>query len=525
MCEPCGNLVKRYRLEERPDGSLRAHNRTEDSEFLTSADERFRPVNLFDGPDGALYVVDMYRGVIQHKIFVTSFLRAQIIERELEQPTGLGRIWRVVHDEYEGAPGPDFDGASWTEVAAALAHENGWWRDRAQRVLIEEGADDSDAIELAEAAAAGPSPLGRMHALWALEGMGRMTPELAAAAIADPDKYVVLTGMRCAEPWLNGRTQDLIDAVVEAAEGAGVHVARQALLSLGEGASEASDVGILRVLDPVMDDGALRAAALSGLMGRELDLVKRLVSLSMFLQEQPGRASFLRDLARCVASEGRTDRIEYLLYVIVRRPPTQHWQATAMLEGVLAARPKGPDGKPTYLQIAEEPVSYGDLTRIDSEQAGPLGREVAANLAWPGKSGVKLPEVRPLNANESAHFDRGRALYLATCAQCHQESGRGELGKAPPLRFSEYVLGDPERLTRIVRWGLVGPVEIDGERWDAEMPAWPSTDGDLSALLTYLRREWGHGADPVTLATVRKVSEEVGERSDPYTLEELAGDG
>ena len=532
-CEPCGNLVKRFRLEPLESGAFRAHNVAEGEEFLTSTDERFRPVHLSDGPDGALYVVDMYRGVIQHRLFVTSFLRRQIVERGLEQPTGLGRIWRVVR---EGAapesPAPDGDltDASWTELAALLGHPNGWWRDAAQRIFVEEGTGDAGAIDLATAAASAEEPLARMHALWALSGMGRLTPELVLAALADADPRVVHAAVRVAEPWLGVPHQGLIDALVglvtgPAARGAAEPLVRQVLLSLGESHTEAGDVALLRVLEGRFDRGGLRSAAISGLAGRELGLVLRVAGMSMWLSERPGRADLLRELARCVVREGRFDRIEHLLFIAATRPPTQDWQAVALLRGVLEARPKGPDGEPSYVQLAEEPVGYGKLTLIESGQAAPLGREVAAALAWPGKRGVELPEVRPLTALERDRFDRGRALYALACAQCHQPSGRGEEGKAPPLRFSPFVLGDADRLARIVRWGLEGEVEIDGVRWDGEMPAWGSSDQDLAALLTYLRREWGHGAEPVDVAAVRAVSEAVGQRSEPFTVEELeAGD-
>src|SRR5690606_30943439 len=102
VCEPAGNLVQRYVWSE-ADGHRIARNAygNEQRELLASTDERFRPVNSAIGPDGALYIVDMYRGIIQHRIFVTTYLRNQIIERGLENPIGLGRIWRIVPGEAE----------------------------------------------------------------------------------------------------------------------------------------------------------------------------------------------------------------------------------------------------------------------------------------------------------------------------------------------------------------------------------------------------------------------------------------
>ncbi|MFP6902796.1 MAG: hypothetical protein VCB81_03960, partial [Verrucomicrobiia bacterium] len=92
--EPSGNMIRHQRITWKPDGTPVARNAYDKAEWLTSTDERFRPVNMVNGPDGCLYIVDMYRGILQHKHYVTSFLRKQIIERKLDAPIGLGRIYR-----------------------------------------------------------------------------------------------------------------------------------------------------------------------------------------------------------------------------------------------------------------------------------------------------------------------------------------------------------------------------------------------------------------------------------------------
>src|SRR5207253_5140024 len=103
LCEPTANLIRCNFLTER-DGMITATNAFPNAEFLTSTDERFRPVNLANGPDGALYVVDMYRGVIQHKIYLTTYLRNQALSRGLEAPVNLGRIYRIVPENAPRAP-------------------------------------------------------------------------------------------------------------------------------------------------------------------------------------------------------------------------------------------------------------------------------------------------------------------------------------------------------------------------------------------------------------------------------------
>src|SRR5690606_26058007 len=99
VCEPSGNLIKRNLVEE--NGILlSAKDPHPGREFLASTDERFRPVHQATGPDGALYIADMYRGLIQHKAYVTPYLREQTINRDLVMPINRGRIWRVVPENW-----------------------------------------------------------------------------------------------------------------------------------------------------------------------------------------------------------------------------------------------------------------------------------------------------------------------------------------------------------------------------------------------------------------------------------------
>jgi len=104
-------------------------------EFLASTDERFRPVNASMGPDGCLYVVDFYRGVIQHKRFLTSYLRRQSAERQLDKPIGLGRIYRIVPENHKTIDPP----SDWLPV---LSHPHLWWRLRSQKRIVEGDRQD-----------------------------------------------------------------------------------------------------------------------------------------------------------------------------------------------------------------------------------------------------------------------------------------------------------------------------------------------------------------------------------------------
>ena len=136
VAEPAANLVSRIVLSDDGTG-LQARKAYEQGEFLASTDERFRPVYLSNAPDGTLYVVDMYRGIIEHRLSLTVYLRDHILERKLEQPTGFGRIYRVVHETTRRDTRRTLSQASPAQLVDMLSDAGGWWRDTAQRLLVE----------------------------------------------------------------------------------------------------------------------------------------------------------------------------------------------------------------------------------------------------------------------------------------------------------------------------------------------------------------------------------------------------
>ena len=155
VAEPAANVVSRIILSD--DGTtLRAKKAYDEGEFLASTDERFRPVFLSNAPDGTLYIVDMYRGVIQQRADITQYLRDYIIKNELERPVSLGRIYRVVHESTKRDTERGLARRTSAQLVAALSHPNGWWRDTAQQLLVERG-DRAVVPELTKLALSAPS--------------------------------------------------------------------------------------------------------------------------------------------------------------------------------------------------------------------------------------------------------------------------------------------------------------------------------------------------------------------------------
>jgi mono/diheme cytochrome c family protein len=158
-------------------------------------------VNSYTGPDGALYLVDMYRGLLQHRIYLTTYLRKQTEERGLEKPLDRGRLYRIVPEKKALGPRLSLSKASTGELVQALSHPNGWWRDTAQRLLVERGAS-SVAPELRALVKSSSNSVARLHALWTLEGIEQTDPETIGIALADKEPKIRAAAIRISEPLL-----------------------------------------------------------------------------------------------------------------------------------------------------------------------------------------------------------------------------------------------------------------------------------------------------------------------------------
>ncbi|RYE19402.1 MAG: dehydrogenase [Sphingobacteriales bacterium] len=170
VAEPSANLIKRNVLSE-SGFVVKGTQAYKEKEFLASLDERFRPVNLLNGPDGALYVLDMYRGIIQHKTYVTPYLSEQFKRRDLSAPLNCGRIYRIVpkNKKVEAVILPE----GTAQLVGMLGHASGYVRDMAQQVLVDR--QDKAAIPYLEQALKNTdNPLQVIHSMWVLEGLSAL---------------------------------------------------------------------------------------------------------------------------------------------------------------------------------------------------------------------------------------------------------------------------------------------------------------------------------------------------------------
>lgn len=170
ICEPTGSLVHREVLT--PSGAtFTSKSPYEKREFLASRDPWFRGVYLDGGPDGALYLCDMYRAVIEHPAFMPEELKNR---PDMRSGDDRGRIYRIVPKDFQRpTKQPSLDKATTAELVAALDHPNAWWRETAQRLLYEKQDYFETTLKLITMIGAGETPQGRVHGLWTFEGLTR----------------------------------------------------------------------------------------------------------------------------------------------------------------------------------------------------------------------------------------------------------------------------------------------------------------------------------------------------------------
>jgi putative membrane-bound dehydrogenase-like protein len=198
VCEPVNHVVHRLMLS--PKSSTFSGRRSPDekeSEFLASADGWFRPVQVRTGTDGGLWVVDMYRHVIEHPRWIPTDDLARI---DVRAGAGLGRIYRLSYQDTSLRGLPRLDRLSTAGLVEALDSSNGALRDLVGQMLLWR-ADASAAPGLAKLTAS-ERPVTRLQALCVLDGLGKLTPALVRKALADPDAGVRRHAVRLAEKHL-----------------------------------------------------------------------------------------------------------------------------------------------------------------------------------------------------------------------------------------------------------------------------------------------------------------------------------
>ena len=233
--EPVGRIVRRLTpMLAEGITTLRQVYQWQHSEFIRSSDPLFRPVDLATAPDGTLYIVDTYRGIIQEGNWTRpgSYLRAKIDQYGLDKIIRKGRIWRLTYTGMaRDRTAPRMNSETPTQLVARLSHPNGWWRDTAQQLLILK-QDRSVVPALQQLARSGSSVDARVHALWTLEGLGALDAALVRDLMKDPLPRIRIHAVRTSETLYKDGDKSFGKDYRALLEDADVNVVIQAMLTL-----------------------------------------------------------------------------------------------------------------------------------------------------------------------------------------------------------------------------------------------------------------------------------------------------
>ena len=274
--EPVGRLVRRAKVHH-VVGKIVLENAYSQTEFLASTDPLFRPVYAATGPDGCLYIVDMYRGIIQEGNWVGkgSYLRGVVKEKGYDKFVGRGRIYKIIHEDMVPGPKPELLNKNSAELLPHLGHPNGWWRNTAQKLIIlkKDKSIVRDLVEIVEGNenwftrmlhSGKDFGLERLHALWTLEGLDAIEKPLLKTALKDKDPRVRVGAIRICEHYLKKNDREIFEELKSLAHDPEIEVLQQVILSLRIN-NETSKSTVKSILDSHPDNEVIKITAAENL--------------------------------------------------------------------------------------------------------------------------------------------------------------------------------------------------------------------------------------------------------------------
>jgi putative heme-binding domain-containing protein len=371
LAEGSSNLVHRMRL--RPNGVPYAAYRVEEKrDFLTSDECWFRPVQFCGGPDGNLYVVDLYRECYEHPDAVPPSVKKHM---DLSTGKDRGRIYRVVPEGFRRGPLLLPGKLSTAHLVGLLAHPNGWHRETASRLLYER--QDRSAVGPLEKLAVGPDPLGRLHAMYALDGLNALSAEVVLARLADPHPRVREHAVRLAERVLD-KSPKVREALCTMAGDKDIRVRYQLAFTLGEFPGPASTAALVKIAAQDPDDRWIGLAVFSSCFGRSGDLLGRLTEDRTWRTRDEAR-SLLERLAEQVGLEDREPQVGVVLRVLAGIGHDEDRLAQALVRGL--SHGLAQSGSPLRQKLARDSARAARILVEIIEHAKQTARQEDRNLA------------------------------------------------------------------------------------------------------------------------------------------------
>jgi putative membrane-bound dehydrogenase-like protein len=332
VCDVVGNLVHRDVLKE--DGPAFVASRApgeQTREFLASRDNAFRPVGIELGPDGALYLIDMQRDVIEHPDYIPKKL---LDKQNIRAGDDRGRIYRLTPKGGLSAKRPLLNRATTENLVAELSHPNQWRRFTAQRLLVERREKRAVPF-LQKMAVESKDPLVRLHGFWILQGLAALNEELILRGLSDPDPGIRENSLLLAEPFLHA-SKNLSNKIPLLADDSSARVRFQVACTVGQLDDSQVAVTLRRILLRDFGYRWTRLAALSSVRTNAGDLFKSLFANPAFRAtvSEP-KTDLVRELADLIGARASTSPrdLSAITAVLLEKPVDEKWREAA-LEGL-----------------------------------------------------------------------------------------------------------------------------------------------------------------------------------------------
>jgi putative membrane-bound dehydrogenase-like protein len=342
-----GNLVHRdilVPIKESPVFVAKRNEAEKTREFLVSTDSWFRPSNFTVGPDGYLYVVDMYRQHIETPLSIPEDLKEDM---DFLYGNQHGRIYRILPENHaaQNKISPKLKDLPAEEYVKLLAHPNRWWRLQAQRLLLER-QDASVVGSLEDLFSGHEDARTRLHALYALEGLNALNAKLVSRAMTDPHPGVRKHGLILSE-----RYPELLPQLLESINDSSIQVVLQAALSAGEFSGPKVVDALAKVTARYGADRWIRTAVLSSEPGSSVELLNTLASVGFFKEAQPWKLTFLGDFSFAVGSENEKRDVNRFLKLLKQSSlKDEQWQI-AGVKGLTKGLEKTEEASPDLKEI------------------------------------------------------------------------------------------------------------------------------------------------------------------------------
>lgn len=327
--EPVHNMIHVDRIIDK-GATFESINLLENKEFLASKDSWFRPVNHYIGPDGAMYVLDYHRKVIEHP----EWLSDEVINSgDLYAGKEKGRIYRI---SPKNTPTADFldkiDLGSYktTELIELLNHSNSWWRTHAQRLLMDR-SDPNIIQELVKSTTTNLNEFGKGHAIWLLHGKGALTSQVLLDLLDDESPNVREQAIKLSEIRLS-ESDELIDKLLAMQDDKNAKVRYQLLLTLGELDSDASENVRTEMLFGDIESEWTQYAALSA---KQVDITKLFSkAIKEFTKKESEHTSqFFSRISEVMSRAADSKALNDFLFSTLS-PSREQWYIPIVLDGI-----------------------------------------------------------------------------------------------------------------------------------------------------------------------------------------------